>query len=332
MKLKYLISGLIVVAIGLGVLYKTGLLFKQHKLSPEKLPGKGMEQYDFFYAGESKKQNMYIVRKGQIVWSYSDTAAKGEISDAVLMSDGNVLFAHQYGVSLINADKKLLWHYDAPAGHEVHTAQPIGTDHVVFVQNGDTARVIVMNIVTGVKEKEFTIPVGNPAKVHPQFRHARLTNKGTLLVTHMDMGKVCEYDINGKQLSSFTVPGVWGAEPLDNGNILTCGGGVVREITPKGDTSWIYALKDIAGYTITSPQLAVKRPDGNIVVNDWFDDLNRTIDNNNLPVQFIELTPDKKIVWALRSWNEPFNLGPATIIQFLDNKRIAENVFFGDIK
>jgi len=330
--MKYVFGGLVVAAIVIGVLYKTGVIFGKNELSPKELPGKGIEQYDFFYAGEAKHQNMYIVRKGKIAWSYSDTAAKGEISDAILMSNGNVLFAHQFGVTLINADKKTLWHYDAPAGHEVHTAQPIGKDHVVIVQNGDTGKVIVMNIVTNTIEKEFAIPVGDPKTVHPQFRHARLTNKGTLLVTHMDMGKVCEYDINGKQLSSFTVPGVWGAQPLDNGNILTCGGGVVREITPKGDTAWKYAIKDIPGYKITSSQLAFKRPNGNIVVNDWFNEWSAKLDNSNLPVQFIELTPDKKIMWALRSWVEPFNLGPATTIQFLDDNRISENVFFGDIK
>jgi len=331
---KFVLTGLALASIGFAVLYKTGMILSKKSMAPEVLPGKGLAQYDFFYAGEAKTQSMYIVRKGKIAWSYTDTTSKGEISDAVLMTNGNVLFAHQFGVTLIDSTKKILWQYNAPAAHEVHTAQPIGKEHVVFVQNGDTPKVMVVNIVTGATEKEFTIPVGNRKEVHPQFRHARLTNKGTLLVTHMDMGKVCEYDINGKELSSFTVPGVWGAEPLDNGNILTCGKGVVREITPKGDTTWMYAMKDIPGYTITSPQLAIKRPNGNIVVNDWFNQWKEQgkVDERELPVQFIELTPDKNIVWALRSWTEPYNLGPATIIQFLDDNRISENVFFGDIK
>jgi len=42
-------------------------------------------------------------------------------------------------------------------------------------------------------------------------------------------------------------------------------------------------------------------------------------------VQFIEVTPDKRIVWALRSWDEPANLGPATTIQLLDLPGIPEN-------
>jgi hypothetical protein len=161
--------------------------------SPEVLPGKGIKQYDFFYAGEGKSRKMYIVRKGKITWSYIDTVGNGEISDAALMPNGNVLFAHQFGVTLINKDKKVLWNYEPPKGSETHTAQLIGTDHIIFVQNGTPAKVIVMNIHTNAVEKEFTIPT-NPG-VHGQVRHARLTPAGTYLIAQMDIGKVCEYDI-----------------------------------------------------------------------------------------------------------------------------------------
>lgn len=330
--MKSIIFIAILSVFGCNAISQTTVAAQQKPLSPAILPGKGLAQYDFFYAGEAKTQNMYIVRKGQIVWWYKDTATKGEISDAVLMTNGNILFAHQFGVTLIDKNKKVLWHYTAAPGHEIHTAQPIGKKHVVFVQNGDTAKVFVVNIVTGKTVKEFSIPVGNAKSVHGQFRHARLTPEGTLLVTHMDMGKVCEYDMNGKQLSSFIVPGVWGAEPLNNGNMLTCGKGVVREITPKGDTVWMYSMTDNPDYNIASSQLAIRRPNGNTVINDWFNQWSGKVDNNNLPVQFIEVTPDKKIVWALQSWIEPYNLGPPTIIQFLDDKRISEHVFFGSIK
>jgi hypothetical protein len=116
----------------------------------------------------------------------------------VLLSNGNVLFAHQFGVTLIDRNKKVLWNYDAPAGTEIHTAQPIGTDKVLYVQNGDPAKVVVVNIVTGKTEREFVVPVKNPKSVHGQFRHARLTEAGTLLVAHMDMQQIVEYDSTGR--------------------------------------------------------------------------------------------------------------------------------------
>ena len=304
----------------------------QTPVAPAVLPGNGPAQFDFFYAGEAKVRNMYIVRKGKITWSYIDTVGKGEISDAVLMTNGNVLFAHQFGVTLINSDKKVLWNYNAPNGCETHTAQPIGKDHVVFIQNGDTAKLFVVNIKTGKTVKEFALPVKNPKSVHGQFRHARLTAKGTILVAHMDMGRVAEYDFNGKEIAGFNSVGIWAAEPLKNGNVLVCGRGYVREFNPKGDTVWNYSLKDIPDYKISSPQIAVRRANGNTIINNWFNQWQGKLDTNLLPVQAIEVTTDKKIVWALRSWTEPVNLGPSTIIQLLDEPGITENVSFGDIK
>ena len=66
---------------------------------------------------------MSIVRGGKIVWSYTHSG-QGEISDAVLESNGNILFAHQFGITEISSDKKVVWNYDAPAQTEIHTAQP----------------------------------------------------------------------------------------------------------------------------------------------------------------------------------------------------------------
>ena len=96
----------------------------------------------------------------------------------------------------------------------------IGKDHVLFIQNGDPALLKVVNIVTGETRKEFPLPVKNPKSVHGQFRHARLTSTGTLIVAHMDAGKVAEYDMSGKELWSFPAPGAWGVTPLKNDNFL----------------------------------------------------------------------------------------------------------------
>lgn len=300
--------------------------------APEILPGKGLKQFDFFYAGEGKSRNMFIVRDGKISWSYIDTTGKGEISDATLMPNGDVLFAHQFGVTLINRDKKVLWNYDAPEGFETHTAQLIGTDHVVFVQNGNPAGVFVVNIRTNKVEKEFALPF--KSGTHGQIRHARLTAAGTLLVAHMDLGKVCEYDVNGKELLSIDVPGIWSAVPLKNGDILVASNqAFVREINRGGEIIWDCPLAGIAGYTITNPQLAVRLPNGNTLINNWFNQWNGKPDPGNLPVQAIEITPDKRVIWALRSWALPVNLGPSTTIQLLNNAdNLVDNAHFGDIR
>ena len=197
---------------------------------PAILPGNGLAQHDFFYAGEAKTRDMYIVRGGKVVWSYNDTAGRGEISDAQLLSNGNVLFAHQFAVTLIGPDKKVLWNHDASPKCEIHTAQMIGTNRVIFIQNGPEPKIVVANITTDQIEKEIPLNAGNNNSTHGQFRHARLTEAGTYLVAHMDMGKIVEYDENGHALWSVSVPRVWGATRLKNGNVLSSG--QERLITP----------------------------------------------------------------------------------------------------
>jgi hypothetical protein len=297
---------------------------------PAELPGKGLAQHDFFYAGEAKTRDMYIVRAGKVVWSYNDATGKGEISDAVLLSNGNIIFAHQFGVTLIAPDKKVLWNYDAPPGCETHTAQPIGTNYVIFIQNGPEPKLFVANLATGKMERELPLPVGNAKSTHGQFRHARLTDAGTYLVAHMDLRKVAEYDETGKQIWSADVPSAWSAVRLKNGNTLVCGK-VVREINPASETVWEFTSADVPDYQFNSMQIATRLPNGNTLINNWVNQWSGKIDPNNVPVQAMEVTADKKVVWALRSWANP-DLGPSTTIQLLDEPGVPENVHFGSIK
>jgi outer membrane protein assembly factor BamB len=290
-----------------------------------------LSRHDFLYAGESKQRKIFIVRGGKVVWSYDDPEGKGEISDAILLSDGNVLFAHQFAVELISPEKKILWNYDAPKGCEIHTCQAIGKDHVLFIQNGAKPVLRVVNIRTGETRKEFPLPVRNPNSVHPQFRHARLTSAGTIMVAHMDMGKVAEYDSDGKELWSIPAESPWGVTPLKNGNFLIVDRAGVREVNRDHQTVWECAKTDLAVYEFKNLQLAYRLPNGNTLINNWVNQWTAPIDKATAPVQALELTPDKKVVWTLRSWSDP-DLGPATTIQILDEPNAPENVSFGDIR
>lgn len=285
--------------------------------APEVLPGKGLAQHDFFYAGEAKQERMFIVRHGEVVWSYTHNG-RGEISDAILQTNGNILFAHQFGVTEIDSNKNVLWNYDAPQGTEIHTAQPFGTNKLLFVQNGDPAKFMVMDKAGTNVEREFVLPVKNPKSVHGQFRHARLTSSGTILIAHMDLGKAVEYNLDGKELWSKEVPGIWSATPLENGNILAVSNrGFVRELNHQGETVWEWTPAEAPDYRIKNLQLATRLPNGNTIINNWFNQWSGKFDVTNPPIQAIEVTPSKKIVWALRSWTPPADLGPATTIQIL---------------
>ncbi len=317
-----------------GALLAAALLCAQEgAVAPVSLPGKGLAQHDFFYAGEQKQHHMYVVKKGAIAWSYIDDASKGEISDAVRMSNGDVLFAHQYGVTLISAGKKVLWHYDAPAGTEVHTAQPIGTKYVVFIQNGDPAILRVVEIATNRTVREFPLPTGNPKSVHGHFRHARITPAGTILVAHMDLKKVAEYDAAGKEVWSYAIESPWSASRLKNGHtLIATNKKLVVEVDAAGKTVWELKAEDLPGYKIAGFQIATRLGNGNTLVNNWVNVWNTTVDAANAPVQAWEFTAEKKLVWALRSWTAPFDLGPATTIQLLDEGGAPEKVHFGEFR
>jgi outer membrane protein assembly factor BamB len=287
---------------------------------PAELPGKGLAQHPFLYAGEGPKLNIFIVRDGKVDWSYTHPG-RGEISDATQLSNGNILFAYQFGVALVSPEKKVLWQHEAPAGTEIHTAQPLGTDRVMFVQNGDPARLVVMKIADNSIAKEFNLPTGNSRNTHLQFRHARVTKNGTFLVAHMDMGKVSEYDDTGKEIWTVSVPSPWSAARLKNGNTLVTGNrNFVREVNREGEIVWELTQADVPDIRLFNTQTSCRLANGNTLVTNW-----RSPRGENFPVQVIEVTPEKKLVWALRSWTEPANLGPASNIQILDEAGAAEN-------
>jgi hypothetical protein len=290
--------------------------------SSHKATDEGLARHDFFYAGEAQQERMFIVRAGAVAWSYT-YPGKGEISDAVLLPNGHILFAHQYAVTEIDKQHNVVWNYDAPPHTEIHTVQPYGEQSVMFVENGNPAMAIVMNKVTGAVERSFTLPVARPEVVHPQFRRARLTPAGTLLAAHMDMGKAIEYDLSGKALWSVDAPGIWDAEPLANGNVLISGNNnkYVREVNRKGEAVWEFTAADAPELNLANMQTATRLKNGNTLITQWVNEWNGPIDKASAPVQAIEVTPQKKVVWVLRSWAEPADLGPSTTIQMLDERK-----------
>jgi len=284
-------------------------------------PGAELARHDFFYAGEAQLERMFIVRNGRVAWSFT-YQGKGEISDAVLLPNGHILFAHQFAVTEIDLQGHVVWNHDAPSNTEIHTVQRYGDDSVVFVQNGNPAKAIVINKRNGAIEREFSLPVGHPDSIHGQFRRARMTSSNTLLAAHMDMGKVAEYDLTGKQVWSVDAPGVWDAEPLPNGNVLISGNTnkYVLELNRKGETVWEFTAADAPEYGITNMQTATRLKNGNTLITQWFNEWSGPVDRANPPVQAIEVTPGKKVVWVLRSWTPPADLGPSTTIQMLDGE------------
>ena len=292
--------------------------------SPDALPGAGMAQHPFLYCGEwqrrsTSEQTLHVVRDGKIVWSYTNPL-KGELGDCSMLANGNIVFSRQFGASEITPDKKIVWNYDAPSGAEVHTAYPMGKDRVLVMQNGTPAKLLVINKRTNHIEQQLTLTT-RTANPHGQFRHVRVTRRGTFLVAHMDLGKVVEYDKHGKELWSVPAPSAWAAVRLKNGNTLISGNqhGYVREVNPKGETVWELNKDDLPGMPLYTVQEVSRLANGNTLINNWVG--SQPMAEWPKVVQLIEVTPEKKVVWALRDWT---TLGPASSTQLLDQPGKAE--------
>src|SRR5208282_2728779 len=106
----------------------------------------------------------------------------------------------------------------------------------------------------------------------------------------------------------------------------------VREVTRRGDTAWSWSPADAPGYRFSSLQQAWRLPNGNTVINNWVNEWSAGPSELTGTLQAIEVTPEKQVAWALASWTDPDNLGPATTFQFLDEPAALEDVHFGEFK
>ena len=288
-----------------------------------------LAKHNFFYAGQSKQRRMFIVENGEVAFQYPDNLEKGEISDAILMSDGNVLVAHQYGIAELDPHGGIIWKYNAPENTEIHTIQPIGKDHVVFVQNGIPPKVIVMEIPSLSIVKEFQLPVDERSSVHGQFRSARLTSRGTYLVANMSLGCIHEFTSDGKMVDEWCGFLPWSVQEMPKtGNLLITGRkGDLNEINRQGQSIWQFDTKK---FGVTQPQKTIRLKNGNHIINNWYNEWNKEpMDTANAPVQAIEIDNDGNLVWELCSWKNP-DLGPSTTIQLLDEPVNRDALFFGE--
>jgi len=242
-----------------------------------------------------------------------------------MLSNGDVLYAGQFHVAEVTPRKEVVWHYDPPAGTEVHSCQPIGLDRVLMVQNGLPPKLMILNKKTGKVEVEHALPAESatdPKTVHPQFRRIRVTAKGTYLVPFLRMSKVVEYDKNFNEIWTYEIPTPWAAARLHNGNTLITDehDKLVREVNPKGETVWQLKQADLpADVVLHNLQTAERLANGDTVI---FSSTGGTKKEERPGIiQALEVTPDKKLVWVLQDWK---NLGPAATAQFLDQPGVPE--------
>jgi hypothetical protein len=296
------------------------------------ISGNGLKGKSFLYVGEwdtrhPEAQYMTIVRDGKVAWQYSiplhpSPGANQEFDDVTMLPNGNIVYAQMSGAGIITPDKKITWKYTCLPGTETHSCVPIGEDSVLMVLDGNPAKVLIINTATNTTLKEILIPT-TTKNTHGQFRHVRLTEKGTIVVPLLSEGKIVEYTLEGKEVWSVDAKSPWSAIRLHNGNTLISGdwSGYTREVDPSGKTVWELTQADIP-FKLYNTQTANRLANGNTIICNWIGGNTKTEEWPG-SVQAFEVTPDKKVVWVLSAWDNP-DLGTATAIQMLNAKGLPD--------
>jgi hypothetical protein len=280
-------------------------------------PGHGLAEHPMLYAGEGFN-TIFLVNEGKVIWSYASPAG-GEIDDVWMLSNAHILYSHSNFLEELTPKKEVVWHYDLPAGTESHSLQPIGLDKVLFMANGQPAKLIVMNKATKMAEVEHVITDAG-ANTHPQFRRVRQTAAGTFVAPYLSQRKVVEFDKDFKIIWMYQVADMgtpWTALRLRNGNTLIQDehNKSAREVNAAGTIVWEFKATDLpAGLMRSSPQTCERLANGNTVM--------LSPGKNVGNVQAVEVNQAKEVVWVLQDWKD---LGPATTAQFLDQPGIPEN-------
>jgi hypothetical protein len=282
---------------------------------PPVWPGSGLSQHPFLYYTEGNNV-LYVVNHGRVAWTFA-LPRGGEIDDAWMLSNGHIILTKMTNCCEITPDKQIVWTYTPPPGTQVHACQPIGRDRVMIVQNGLPPHMIILDKKDNSVVMQHELPAvsaTDPKSVHTQYRNCRVTGQGTYLIACLRQDKVIEYDRDWKQIWSVDSVTPWTAVRLKNGNTLIAGDnhGYVHEVSPAGQVVWAVETNTLPGIKLHDVQTADRLENGDTII------CNRSGARGNDPfaaVQFVEVTPDKKVVWVLQDYKD---LPSCTGIQLLD--------------
>jgi hypothetical protein len=275
-------------------------------------------------ADDSTRRLAIVGPDGTLEWETKVSA----IHDAWVLPNGNVLFQQGWTrIVEMTRDKKTVWEYDAAKMNgndgkrvEVHAFQRLENGLTMIAESGP-ARIIEVDR-DGRIQREVKLKVNRP-NAHSDTRLARKIANGNYLVAHENDGFVREYDEAGRIVWDYEVPlfgkprrgghgpeafgnSVYSAIRLPNGNTLigTGNGHSVLEVSPRKEIVWKVEQHDLPGITLAWVTRVDRLPNGNTLIGNCHAGPENP--------QFIEVTPDKKVIWT---WKDIKNFGNSTPVQ-----------------
>ncbi|MDR3620571.1 MAG: PQQ-binding-like beta-propeller repeat protein [Paludisphaera borealis] len=263
--------------------------------------------------GADRGRLAIVDAKGDVEW---EMPLKSQVHDLQLLPNGNIL-THTGAATVveINPAKEIVWSYTSVprSGYngpiEVHAVQRLDDGLTMIAETGNR-RIIEVN-----REGKIVHSVDLKVEKPDSHRDTRLVRKlanGHYLVCQELDGAVHEYAPDGAIVWSYRLdldgrpatPGhdghgteVFGALRLASGNTLiaTGNGNRVIEVDPAGQVVWSIGHDELPGIHLKWVTSLAELPNGHIV----FGNTHAGPDNP----QLIEVTRDKKVVWALRNFH-----------------------------
>jgi hypothetical protein len=278
-------------------------------------------------AGDDSTHRLAIVASdGSLEWQ----APVGSIHDAQILANGDVLFQQSWQKLVeMTPGKQIVWEYDASqmngnAGKkvEVHSFQRL-LDGLTMIAESGTARIIEVDH-EGKLQHEIRLKENHPS-THSDTRLVRKLANGNYLAAQESDGCVREYDPVGAVVWEYELPlfgkspkpghgpeafgnAVFSAIRLSNGNTLIGGGNghCVLEVTPAKEIVWKVEQNDLPGITLAWVTRVERLANGDTLIGNCHAGPENP--------QFIEVTPEKKVVWTFRDFK---NFGNSMPVQAL---------------
>ncbi|MFM1945288.1 MAG: hypothetical protein RI897_4270 [Verrucomicrobiota bacterium] len=290
-------------------------------LSAPQAPGRRL-----LLADDSTHRLAIVAPNGSLEWEYE----VGAIHDAHVLPNGNMLT--QLGwqrVVEINPAKEIVWEYDAGKMNgnegkrvEVHAFQRLD-DGLTMIAESGPGRIIEVDRA-GRIQHVISLKL-EQSNAHSDTRLVRKLENGHYLVAHENLGRVREYDRAGEVVWDYEVPlfgkerkgghgpeafgnSVYSAFRLDNGNTLigTGNGHSVLEVTPAKEIVWKVEQNDLAGITLAWVTCVERLANGNTLIGNCHAGPENP--------QFIEVTPEREVVWSFRDFER---FGNSTPVQWV---------------
>lgn len=259
----------------------------------------------FLYTAEGAQKIIRYGSDGKVAWEYPAEMAR----DGWALPNKNVLFCYNRdydsakhdnpsGVMEVTPDKKVVFSFSTTG--QVWSCQRL-QDGNTLVGAASQGKLLVVDPAAKVIK---SIQLVN-APGHSCLRNVRQIANGDFLVAEESAHAVREYGAEGKLVREIKLPfAPFSAVRLGNGNTVICGQQTILEVDPADKITWSMKGEDL-------PEMGIR----------WFAGL-QVLANRNLfvcnaggKVPFLEISPDKRVVWRSPSaMNVPFGHG----IQRLD--------------